>query len=164
MQRRDFVMSGFWLTASEALPLALFTPRVRASGIGVDRTGYALAVFDSTLPVSVEFARRMRAVDVPLFNAADDIGALWHTTLASRLRIDDSHAPDGPVTLFGVTRASDGFVLQRLAGAPGFALHHALNCGRDDTSGERSRTAAAIAFTLERTARTTGTTLPAQNL
>jgi hypothetical protein len=161
MQRRDFVMSGCWLAASEALPFAFFTPLIRASGIGADHTGHVFAVFDSSLPVSVEFARRMRAADVPLFDAADDIGALWHATLAARLRIDDPHAPDAPVTLFGVTRASDGFVLQRLAGAPGFALRHSRNRGGDDASDERLHTSTAIAFTLARAACTTRT---AQNL
>lgn len=99
MDRRTFVMTGAWLSAAGcALPWM-----ARAA-----RTPNTIAVVDANLASGRAFAEYLTRQDTPIFEVGDDIGTLWYTTLATRLA-----AAPGP--MIGFTRASDYFVLGRLA-------------------------------------------------
>jgi hypothetical protein len=67
-----------------------------------------LAVIDSTLAGGPAFAGYVAQMKLPAFETGDDIGVLWYTTLAPRLRQTSA-------SLIGLTRVSDYFVLKELA-------------------------------------------------
>jgi hypothetical protein len=84
--------------------------------------GGTLAIADSTFAFSAAFARYAAAMNLPTFETGDDIGLLWHGTLAPLLQ-----APGNAGTmpwLIGVTRASDYFVLKEFATRATHRLEH----------------------------------------
>ncbi|AXL53412.1 hypothetical protein DSC91_006813 [Paraburkholderia caffeinilytica] len=118
MDRRAFMMTGAWLStvAGGAWPwLADAAAR-----------GDTLAVIDSTLTGGPAFADYVAHMKLPVFETGDDIGTLWYTTLAPRLR----QAPvQTPASLIGLTRASDYFVLRELATRVGRLVEHSHEQG-----------------------------------
>jgi hypothetical protein len=70
-----------------------------------------IAVVDTDLVSGRAFADYVARLDMPVFEVGDDIGTLWYVTLAPRLAAV-------PGSLIGFTRASDYFVLGRLAAGP----------------------------------------------
>jgi hypothetical protein len=106
MDRRTFMMTSAWFsTAACAWP-----QRSHAAG-----AHSALAVVDVSLASGRAFANYAPRLNVPVFEVDDDIGRLWYTTLAPRLAA-------APARLICVTRASDGFVLARLAASSRFTM------------------------------------------
>ena len=115
MQRRTFLAAGAWLPATAAWRAPWLHPgELRAD----------LALIDSALPEAAaltEHAARMRLPVLDLGAAPHaDIAALWYDTLAPR-----AAQREGRLTLIGVTRAADFFVLARLALPPGARIAHA---------------------------------------
>jgi hypothetical protein len=104
MDRRAFMMTGAWLSsaAGGAWPWLAQAAARRDT----------LAVIDSTLAGGPAFADYVAQMKLPVFEAGDDIGLLWYTTLAPRLRQTSAQSP---ASLIGLTRASDYFVLKELA-------------------------------------------------
>ncbi|MFC0398954.1 hypothetical protein [Paraburkholderia rhizosphaerae] len=80
-------------------------------GIARASARQTLALFDATLAQADAFTRHASRLRIPAFDIGDDIGALWHTALAPRVT-------QTPSTLLGLIRASDFFVLTRLALRP----------------------------------------------
>jgi len=85
-----------------------------------------LAVIDSTLAGGPAFADYVARMKLPVFEAGDDIGALWYTTLALRFRQTPTQTP---ASLIGLTRASDYFVLRELATRVGHLVEHSHEQG-----------------------------------
>jgi hypothetical protein len=104
MDRRTFMMTGAWLSgvAGSARPW-LAHAAARSS---------TLAIVDSTLVCGPAFARFAGHMKLPIFETGDDIGALWYTTLAPLIGRTSAQKP---VSLIGLARASDYFVLRELA-------------------------------------------------
>ena len=99
MDRRTFVMTSAWFSAAGcALPWMARAARVPNT----------IGVVDANLPSGRAFADYLIRRNMPVLEVGDDIGTLWYMTLAPRLA-----ALPGP--LIGFTRASDYFVLGRLA-------------------------------------------------
>ncbi len=115
MQRRTFIAAGAWLPATAAWRV----PWLPHDGLRAD-----LVLIDSTLRESAalaDHAARMRLPVIDLGAAPHaDIAALWYGTLAPR-----AERAEGRLTLIGVTRAADFFVLARLAQAPAARMPHA---------------------------------------
>jgi hypothetical protein len=106
MDRRTFMMTSAWFsTAACAWP-----PLPHAAG-----TRSALAVVDVSLASGRALASYAPRLNVPVVEVGDDIGRLWYTTLAPRLAAT-------PARLICVTRASDEFVLARLAASSRFMM------------------------------------------
>ena len=99
MDRRMFVKTGAWVTAAGWLP-SWFADALEKPG--------GMAIYDASLAESRAFAELAARSGMRLFDIDGDIGVFWHTTLA--LRLARSNA-----LLAGVIRASDFFVLKRLA-------------------------------------------------
>ncbi|MFM0044273.1 hypothetical protein PQR05_07645 [Paraburkholderia sediminicola] len=118
MDRRAFMMAGAWFStaAGGAWPwLAHAAAR-----------GDTLAVIDSTLACGPAFADYVAHMKLPAFETGDDIGVLWYSTLALRLR----HTPaQTPASLIGLTRVSDYFVLKELATRVGHMAEHSYEQG-----------------------------------
>jgi hypothetical protein len=132
MDRRTFITAGAWLTAADYLPACI----ARAAKLTDVRATFA--VFDQDLPQADEWIAYAARQQWPAFDIGGDVGALWYTRLAPR-------AARQPVTLVGVARASDVFVLARLALVPGHALR--TDSTRRGTFGAR-RGATAVAFMI----------------
>lgn len=99
MDRRTFVKTGAWFSvAGCGLPWMARAARVPKT----------IAVVDANLGAGRAFADYLIRRDMPVFEVGDDIGTLWYTSLAPRLALV-------PGPLIGFTRASDYFVLGRLA-------------------------------------------------
>jgi len=123
MDRRTFIATGTWYSSAAWLPawLAAETAEARAAAsrdaarqdTTLARTARAFALFDASLARADAFAEHAARLAIPVFEIGDDIGALWHTSLAASM----ARAPSP--TLIGFTRASDFFVLTRLALRPG---------------------------------------------
>ncbi|MBP0589057.1 hypothetical protein J8I87_04840 [Paraburkholderia sp. LEh10] len=109
MKRRTFIASGAWLSAMAAWGAPWLHP---------DGTLADLALIDATLPESAALSLHAARMRLPTFdvNSAPhaDIATLWYDTLAPR-----AAQTGGRLTLLGVTRAADFFVLARLALQPG---------------------------------------------
>lgn len=99
MNRRTFMMTGACLPTIAADVWPALARAASQSG--------TLAIVDHSLPSGPAFARYAAQMNLPVFEAGGDIGALWYTTLAPRLPPMSS--------LIGLTRASDYFVLHVLA-------------------------------------------------
>jgi hypothetical protein len=87
-----------------------------------------LAVIDSTLAGGPAFADYVARMKLPVFEAGDDIGALWYTTLAPRFRQTSAQSP---ASLIGLTRASDYFVIRELATRVGHLVEHSHEHGAE---------------------------------
>jgi hypothetical protein len=72
----------------------------------------AFVVFDSAIEASRSFATSVSAPGTVALDVDGDIGILWHRTIASRRSSDR-------VTMTGLTRASDCFVVERLCACAG---------------------------------------------
>ena len=146
MNRRTFMMSSAWLSTAAGSAWPWLTHAAARSN--------ALAIVDATLvhgPAFVQFADHMK---LPVFETGDDIGALWYTTLAPRVRLMSAREP---VSLIGLTRASDYFVLRDLATRAGLRAEHEHEHGQ--------RTGAHIAFAFApRTRVESSRERPHQNL
>ncbi|CAB3698325.1 hypothetical protein [Paraburkholderia rhynchosiae] len=119
MDRRAFMMTSAWLstTAGTAWPWLAHAASHRDT----------VAIADSTLAFSAAFARYAAAMNLPTFETGDDIGLLWHTTLAPLLQ---TSAEAGTASwLIGVTRASDYFVLKELATRATHRVEHSHERG-----------------------------------
>ncbi|MCX4146384.1 MULTISPECIES: hypothetical protein [Paraburkholderia] len=118
MDRRAFMMTGAWLStaAGGAWPWLADAAARRDT----------LAVIDSTLAGGPAFADYVARMKLPVFEAGDDIGALWYTTLAPRFRQTPTQTP---ASLIGLTRASDYFVLRELATRVGHLVEHSHEQG-----------------------------------
>ncbi|MEM5385627.1 hypothetical protein VSR68_18795 [Paraburkholderia phymatum] len=112
MERRTFIAAGAWLSATAAWRVPWF----HADGLLAD-----IALIDTSLPESAALSAHAAHVRLPAFDINDaphaDIAVLWYEALAPR-----AAQADGRLTLIGVTRAADFFVLARLALQPGAAL------------------------------------------
>ncbi|GJH06177.1 hypothetical protein [Paraburkholderia terrae] len=108
MQRRTFIAAGAWLSAAPAFG----APWLRLDGLRAD-----LALIDTALPESTALGDRAARMRVPVFDVSAaphaDIATLWYDSLAPR-----AMRSAGRLTLVGVTRAADFFVLARLALPP----------------------------------------------
>jgi hypothetical protein len=125
MDRRTFMMTSAWFsTAACAWP-----PLSHAAG-----AHSALAVLDVSLASGSAFANYAPRLNVQVFEVGDDIGRLWYTTLAPRLAA-------APARLICATRASDRFVLARLAASSRFTMLRANEAG--------ARPDGAVTFLLE---------------
>ena len=118
MDRRAFMMTGAWLStaAGGAWPWLADAAARRDT----------LAVIDSTLAGGPAFADYVARMKLPVFEAGDDIGALWYTTLAPRFR---QALTQTPASLIGLTRTSDYFVLRELATRVGHLVEHSHEQG-----------------------------------
>ncbi|NYH21517.1 hypothetical protein [Paraburkholderia bryophila] len=110
MDRRTFMMSGAWLSSAAA-------GAAWPSLANADARPNTLAIVDTTLTHGPAFAEYANRLKLPLFDAGDDIGALWYTTLVPLL--DRTSLRTQP-SLIGLTRASDYFVLKQLATGAGY--------------------------------------------
>ncbi|MFL9867093.1 hypothetical protein PQR67_23210 [Paraburkholderia fungorum] len=118
MDRRAFMMTGAWLStaAGGAWPwLAHAAARPDT-----------LAVIDPTLANGPAFANYVAQMKLPVFETGDDIGVLWYTTLALRLRQTPAQSC---ASLIGLTRPSDYFVLRELATRVGHMVEHSSEQG-----------------------------------
>ena|ERR1700751_1802922 len=115
MQRRTFIATGAWLSAAPAFGV----PWLHLDGMRAD-----LALIDTALPESTALSDHAARMGVPVFDVSAtphaDIAALWYDTLAPRVM-----RSGGRLTLVGVTRAADFFVLARLALPPAAPITHA---------------------------------------
>jgi hypothetical protein len=108
MRRRTFLAAGVWVPATAAWrPPWLHPDELRAD----------LALIDSALPEAAALTAHAARLRLPVIDLGAaphaDIAALWYDTLAPR-----SAQAQGRLTLLGVTRAADFFVLARLALPP----------------------------------------------
>lgn len=107
MKRRTFVVAA-------GVPLAVLVDYAwPAYARGVAKKadalqGIAFVLADRHLARGRELARLAARAGVPVIETGDDIGMLWHTTLVHRLTGKEA-------SFVGVVRASDAFVLARLA-------------------------------------------------
>jgi hypothetical protein len=128
MQRRTFIATGAWLSAAPAFSV----PWLHLDGMRAD-----LALIDTALPESTALSDHAARMGVPVFDVSAtphaDIAALWYDTLAPRVM-----RSGGRLTLVGVTRAADFFVLARLALPPAATVTHARSVPQR----------ASVAFTL----------------
>lgn len=109
MRRRTFIAAGAWLSTAAAWPSTWRHPgALRAD----------LALIDSALPESAVLSAHAARLRLPVIDldAAPhaDIAALWYDTLAPR--------SGERLTVIGVTRAADFFVLARLALPPAASM------------------------------------------
>ena len=118
MDRRAFMMTGAWLSTAAGGAW----PWLADAAARHD----TFAVIDSTLAGGPAFAAYVAHMKLPVFEAGDDIGALWYTTLA--LRFGQTSA-QSPASLIGLTRASDYFVLRELATRVGQLVEHSHELG-----------------------------------
>ena len=118
MDRRTFVITGAWLStaAGGAWPWLAQAAARRDT----------LAVIDSTLASGPAFSDYVASMKLPAFETGDDIGVLWYSTLAPRLRQTSARAP---ASLIGLTRVSDYFVLRELATRVGRMVEHSHEQG-----------------------------------
>jgi hypothetical protein len=128
MDRRTFIATGTWYSTGAWVPAWLVADHAEAAcavpcGSTPAFGRETLAVFDATLAQADAFADHAARLRIPAFDIGDDIGALWHTALAPR-------AARAPVALIGFTRASDFFVLTRLALRPGRLVAAATEASR----------------------------------
>ncbi|RKE36564.1 hypothetical protein B0G76_2764 [Paraburkholderia sp. BL23I1N1] len=114
MDRRAFMMTGAWFStaAGGAWPWLAHAAARQDT----------LAVIDSSLAGGPAFAGYVAHMKLPVFEAGDDIGMLWYTTLAPRLT-------QAPASLIGLTRASDYFVLRQLATRATRMIEHSYEQG-----------------------------------
>jgi hypothetical protein len=138
MDRRTFIATGTWYSTGAWLPawFAMSNTEARGAASGEaarERTTFArtvhartFAIFDATLAQADAFAGHAARLSIPAFEIGNDndVGALWHTSLAARV----ANVP--PSTLIGFTRASDFFVLTRLALRPGRLVARATETSR----------------------------------
>jgi hypothetical protein len=119
MERRTFLAAGAWLSATAGTG-APWLSRAFPGG-GARRADFAL--IDTTLSEATALSDHAMRLRVPILdvNRAPhaDIAALWYDLLAPR-----AAASGGRLTLLGVTRAADFFVLTRLALPPAAPLTH----------------------------------------
>jgi len=110
------MLTGAWLStaAGSAWP---WLARAAAGGDAGCNTGcidtHALAIVDSTLTCGASFAHYAAQLQLPIFEAGDDIGALWFTTLTPL--VGDRAAARAAPSLIGFTRPADYFILRHLA-------------------------------------------------
>ena len=109
MDRRTFMMTGAWLSTAAGGTWPWLAHAAARPG--------TLAVIDSTLACGPAFADYVAHMKLPAFETGDDIGVLWYTSLAPRLR-------QTPASLIGLIRASDYFVLKELATRVGHLDEH----------------------------------------
>jgi hypothetical protein len=132
MKRRTFIAAGAWLSATAAWGV----PWLHDDGLLAD-----IALIDTSLPESAALSAHATRVRLPVFDINDaphaDVATLWYETLAPR-----AAQAGGRLTLIGVTRAADFFVLARLALQPGAALTQA------HASMPAQEQSAAVAFAL----------------
>jgi hypothetical protein len=130
MQRRTFMTAGAWLTVSSAWA----APWLDGDGLHAD-----LALVDTTLREAAALADHAARAGWPVVDIGRmphaDIAALWYGTLAPY-----AARSQGRLTLVGVTRAADFFVLARLAQRPAMPAMH--------TRGASPRGSLAFALTL----------------
>ena len=118
MDRRTFMMTGAWFSTATggAWPWLAHAAARRDT----------LAVIDSTLAGGPAFADYVAQMKLAAFETGDDIGVLWYSTLAPRLRQSSAQLP---VSLIGLTRVSDYFVLKELATRVGHLAEHSHEQG-----------------------------------
>lgn len=107
MKRRTFVMA----TSMPLAALVDYAWPAYARGVATKANtsqGIAFVLVDMHLARGRELARVAARAGVPVIETGDDVGMLWHTTLGPRLGSDKA-------SFVGVVRASDAFVLARLA-------------------------------------------------
>ncbi|WP_052391827.1 hypothetical protein [Paraburkholderia bannensis] len=108
MNRRNFMVS----MGAAALPVARFVRYVRfAPAIAVPAR---IALYDRALPQGDALARYAALAAIPSLALQDDIGALWQAQMAGRVR--------APVIALCALRASDRFVIERLATQQGITV------------------------------------------
>lgn len=107
MKRRTFVVAA-------GVPLAALVDYAwPAYAHGVAKKadasrGIAFVLVDEHLARGRELARLAARAGLPVIETGDDVGMLWHTALGPRLTGKEA-------SFVGVVRASDAFVLARLA-------------------------------------------------
>ena len=108
MDRRTFLMTGAWLSATGcAWPWMARAASARTT----------IAVVDASLVDASAFSVDAVRGAIQVFETGDDIGMLWYTKLAPRCAAT-------PGLLIGLTRASDHFVLGQLALRSGRMIEH----------------------------------------
>ncbi|GAB7525440.1 hypothetical protein [Paraburkholderia sp. 2C] len=136
MDRRTFIATGTWYSTGAWLPAWFTVGSAEARGAAsseASRDGATLAcatrcfaVLDASLAHADAFADHAARRSIPVFEIGNDhdIGTLWHVSLAASV----ARAPSS--TLIGFTRASDFFVLTRLALRPGRLVASATEMSR----------------------------------
>ncbi|MFM0673291.1 hypothetical protein [Paraburkholderia sediminicola] len=140
MDRRTFMMTGAYLSTAAGSAWPWLAHAAAHSN--------TVAVVDSTLAYGAAFAGYAAHRQLRVFETGDDIGALWYTTLAPLLcaaPTSMSTSTLAPVSLIGLTRASDYFVLNQLAKSAGRVIEHSheQSMGSDT---QRAHVAFAFAF------------------
>ncbi|CAB3758948.1 hypothetical protein [Paraburkholderia humisilvae] len=139
MDRRTFIATGTWYSTGAWASVWLAPGYGEAAGIAPARITLAfgrpiVALFDATLAQADVFTGYAARRHIPTFDIGDDIGALWHIALAPRVART-------PSALIGFTRASDYFVLTRLALRPGRLVAPATEASRPHAN-------AAVSFVI----------------
>ncbi|MDE1184656.1 hypothetical protein [Paraburkholderia sp.] len=109
MNRRAFMAATTSVAAAAFGPLAWHELALRGDSSHASNT---IIVIDASLDPAASVSAFARRTGAPVFDVgggASDVGTLWFSTLAARLNTL-------PARLIGCTRASDYFVLERLAG------------------------------------------------
>lgn len=110
MDRRTFLCESVAVLIATACGVS----STRATQRIAMRTGACIALVDRTLAVGRALALYADRAGIETWVIDDDIGTLWHTHLARRT---DPHT-----ALLAALRASDAFVLARLATPTGAAV------------------------------------------
>ncbi|REE19438.1 hypothetical protein B0G71_2534 [Paraburkholderia sp. BL27I4N3] len=132
MDRRTFMMTGACLSTAAGSAWPWLAHAAARSN--------TVAVVDSTLAYGAAFAGYAAHRQLPVFETGDDIGALWYTTLAPLLCATPTPKSTPTflsISLIGLTRASDYFVLNQLAKSAGRVIEHSheQNAGSDRQHG-----------------------------
>ncbi|WP_321887412.1 hypothetical protein [Paraburkholderia bannensis] len=108
MNRRNFMMSmgAATLPVARIVRFVRFAPEIAAPG--------RIALYERALPQGEALARYAALAAIPSLALQDDIGALWHAQMAGRVR--------APVIALCALRASDRFVIERLATQHGITV------------------------------------------
>lgn len=121
MNRRTFLQAAGGALATAACA-AYAAPHPRPLGALQDalpKSAARIAVYDPALAEGRALARAAARMGMPAFAVeekfGDDIGMLWHTQLAHRLAIHTNSRAEAPAAALCALRASDRFVLERLA-------------------------------------------------
>lgn len=107
------MLTGAWLATAAGSAWPWLARAGAAAGRAGSSDTHALAIVDSTLACGASFARYAAQLQLPTFEAGDDIGALWFATLAPL--VDDRTVARTAQSLIGFTRPADYFVLRHLA-------------------------------------------------
>ncbi len=121
MNRRTFLQAagGALATAACAAYAARHSRSLGVLKDAMPKSAARMAVYDPALAEGRALARAAARMDIPAFAVGekfgDDIGMLWHAQLSNRFAVRTDCRTEAPVAALCALRASDRFVLERLA-------------------------------------------------